>query len=194
MPDDDDCSEIIVDDEQSNHHDSVGNTSTNHVDHVKYDVENTSTNHVDHVGDNIFIQVTSNFSMRDASVLEDTNKLLSPRDVIKCRSRSISEKTKSLTIVKLFNPSTPDKMSTTLANGDILHPFVHDVKREQIYAGGSGGLLFDPVSTWVKFEECTLNLGSATLVEDNNTVFTTSINTDEEYSMDECQDSVQGGN
>jgi hypothetical protein len=38
-----------------------------------------------------------------------------------------------------------------------------------MYAGGGGGLLFDPVSTWIKFEECTLNLGSATSVEDINT-------------------------
>ncbi len=50
VPEDDDCSEIIVDDEQSNHHDTVGNTSTNHVDYIKYDVENTSANHVDQVG------------------------------------------------------------------------------------------------------------------------------------------------
>ncbi len=92
LPEDDDCSEIIVDDEQSNHHDTVGNTSTNHVNHVKYDVENTSMNHVDHVGDNICVRATSNFSIRDASVLEDTNKLLSPRDVIKYRLRNISEK------------------------------------------------------------------------------------------------------
>ncbi len=55
-----------------------------------------------------------------------------------------------------------------------------------MYAGGGGGLLFDPVSTRIKFEEYTLNLGSATSVEDNNTVFTTSVNTDEEYSMAEC--------
>jgi hypothetical protein len=63
-----------------------------------------------------------------------------------------------------------------------------------MYTGGGGGLLFDPVSTWIKFEECALNLGSATSVEDNNTVFTTSVNTNEKYSMDECQDSVQGAN
>ncbi len=37
-----------------------------------------------------------------------------------------------------------------------------------MYAGGGGGLLYDPVSTWIKFEECTLNLGHATSVEDNN--------------------------
>jgi hypothetical protein len=124
-------------------------------------------NHFNHVGDNIFVQATPNFSMRDSSVLEDTNKLLSPGDVIKYRLRHISETPKSSTIVMLFNPSTPDKMSITLANGDIIRPFVHDVKREQMYAGGDGGLLFDPVSTWIKFEECTLNLGSATSVEDN---------------------------
>ncbi len=93
----------------------------------------------------------------------------------------------------LFDPSTPDKMSINLANGDIIRPFVHDVKREQMYAGVGGGLLFDPVSTWIKFEECTLNLGSVTSVEDNNTVLNTIDNTrNEEYSMDECQGSVQG--
>ncbi len=37
-----------------------------------------------------------------------------------------------------------------------------------MYTGGGGGLLYDPVSTWIKFEECTLNLGRATSVEDNN--------------------------
>ncbi len=178
MPEEDDCSENIVDDEEFNNHDNIGNTSTNHVDHV---------------GDDIFVRATPNFSMRDASVLEDTNKLLSPVDVIKYRLRHISEITKSLTIVMLFNPSTHDKMSITLANGDIICPFVHDVKRGQMYAGGGGGLLFDPVSTWIKFEECTLNLGSATSVENNNTVLNT-IDTNEEYSMDECQGSVQGAN
>jgi hypothetical protein len=40
-------------------------------------------NHFDHVGDNIFVLATTNISMRDASVLEDTNQLLSPGDVIK---------------------------------------------------------------------------------------------------------------
>jgi hypothetical protein len=93
---DDDCSEIIVDDKQSNHHDTVENTSTNRVNHIEDDVENTSMNHVDHVGDNIFVQATLNFSMRDESVLEDTNKLLSPGDVIKYRLRNISEKPKIL--------------------------------------------------------------------------------------------------
>ena len=64
-----------------------------------------------------------------------------------------------------------------------------------MYAGGGGGLLFDPVSTQIKLEECTLNLGSATSVEDNNTVLNTIDNTkNEEYSMDECQGSVQGVN
>ncbi len=95
----------------------------------------------------------------------------------------------------LFDPSTPDKMSITLANRDIIHPFVHDVKREQMYAGGGCGLLFDPVSTWINFEEFTLYLGSATSVEDDNTVLNTIDNTNnEEYYMDECQCSVQGVN
>jgi hypothetical protein len=81
VPEEDDYSENIVVDEESNNHDNVGNTSTNHVDHV---------------GDNIFVQATPNFTMRDASVLEDTNKLLSPADVIKYRLRHISEKPKIL--------------------------------------------------------------------------------------------------
>ncbi len=179
MPEDDECSGINGDDEQSNHRDTLKNTSTNHVDHVR---------------DNIFVRATPNFGMRDSSVLEDTNKLLCPGNVIKYRLRHISEKPKSSTIVMLFDPSTSDKMSITLANGDILRPFVHDVKREHMYAGGGGGLLFNPVSTWIKFEECTLNLGSATSVEDNNTVFNTSDNTDEENSMDDSQDMVQGAN
>ena len=59
-----------------------------------------------------------------------------------------------------------------------------------MYAGGGGGLLFDPVSTWIKFEECTLNLGSATSVEDINTV----LNIDEEYSMRDSQETDQGEN
>jgi hypothetical protein len=70
----------------------------------------------------------------------------------------------------LLDPSTPDKMSVTLANGDIIRPFVHDVKREQMYAGGGGGLLYDPVSTWINIEECALNLGRATSVEDNSLI------------------------
>ncbi len=97
--------------------------------------------------------------MRDASVLEDTNTLLSPGDVIKYKLRHISDKPKYWTIVMLLDPRTPDKMSLTLANGDIICPFVHDVKGEQLYAGGSDGLLYNPASTWIKFEECTLNLG-----------------------------------
>ncbi len=85
-------------------------------------------------------------------------------------------------------------MSLTLANGDIIPPFVHDVKREQMYAGGGGGLLYDPVSTWIKFEECALNLGRATSVENNNSSEDNNTNTNEENSMDDSQDSDQGAN
>ncbi len=60
--------------------------------------------------------------------------------------------------------------------------------------GGGGGLFFDPVSTWIKFEECTLNLGSATSVEDNNTVLNTINNIDEEYSVHDSQKMNQGSN
>ncbi len=127
--------------------------------------------------------------MRDASVLEDTNKLLSPGDVIKYKLRHISDKPKSSTIVMLFNPSTPDKMFLTLANGDIIHPFV-----QQMYAGGGGGLLYDPVSTWKKFEQCTLNLGCATSVEDNNSGEDNNTDTNQKNFMDDSQNSDQGAN
>ncbi len=63
-----------------------------------------------------------------------------------------------------------------------------------MYAGGGGGLLFDPVSTWIKFEECTLNLGSATSVEDNKTVLNTIDNINEEYSVHDSQETDQGAN
>jgi hypothetical protein len=83
VPEDDDCSVIIDHDEQSNHHDQIGNTGTVHA------------------RNNIFVRATSNFNMRDASVLEDTNKLLSLGDVIKYKLRHISDKPISLTIVIL---------------------------------------------------------------------------------------------
>ncbi len=35
VPEEDDCSEIIVDDEQSYNHDNDGNTSMNHFDHFR---------------------------------------------------------------------------------------------------------------------------------------------------------------
>jgi hypothetical protein len=35
VPEEYDCSESIADDEEFNNHDNVGNTSTNHVDHVR---------------------------------------------------------------------------------------------------------------------------------------------------------------
>ncbi len=94
----------------------------------------------------------------------------------------------------LLDPSTPDKMSLTLAKGDVTRPFVHDVKREQMYAGGGGGLFYDPVSTLIKFEECTLNLGHATSVEDNNSGEDNNTDTNEENSTDDSQDLDQGAN
>ncbi len=57
VPEDDVCSVIIDHDEQSNHHDHTENIGTVHA------------------REYIFVQATSNFNMRDASVLEDTNKL-----------------------------------------------------------------------------------------------------------------------
>ncbi len=63
-------------------------------------------------------------------------------------------------------------------------------RRRNLYEGMGTDVptLYDPVSTWIKLEECTLNLGPATSVEDNNT------DTNEENSMDDSQDSDQGTN
>jgi hypothetical protein len=109
----------------------------------------------------------------DAAVLQSTNGLLCPGDlVVYCQQENRSN-TKSSTIVRLLDPSTPDKKEVTLANRDILRPYIHEVRRVKMYGGGACGLLTDPLSTWMKLENCTFFVGctstfSESYVEDTN--------------------------
>jgi len=85
--------------------------------------------------------------------------LLCPGDILSYRLRTPRGKPKTSTIARLLDPSTPDKKLITLENGVILKPFVHDVKRQKMYGGGACGHLTDPLSVWMKMEQCTLFVG-----------------------------------
>ncbi len=64
----------------------------------------------------------------DVAVLKSTYGLLCPGDLVaycQCDNRG---NTKLSTIVRLLDPSTPDKQEITLANRDILRPYIHEVK------------------------------------------------------------------
>ncbi len=52
-----------------------------------------------------------------------------------------------------------DKKEIILENGDILRPFIHDVKHEKMYGGGACGHVMDPLLVWMKLEHCTLFVG-----------------------------------
>jgi hypothetical protein len=54
----------------------------------------------------------------------------------------------------------------TLENGDILWPFIHEVKCEKMHGRGACGHLTDPLSVWMKLEHCTLFVAcTGTLLE-----------------------------
>jgi hypothetical protein len=72
------------------------------------------------------------------------------------RLRHPQGKPKSSIIASLLDLSTPDKKEITLKNGIILQPLVHDVKREKMYGGGACGQLTNPLSVWMKMEQCIL--------------------------------------
>ena len=95
------------------------------------------------------------FASNDVAVLQSTNGLLCPGDLVAYRQRENRGNTKTATIVRLLDPSTPDKKEVTLANRDILRPYIHEVRRVKMYGGGACGLLTDPLSTWMKLENCT---------------------------------------
>jgi hypothetical protein len=105
------------------------------------------------------VKTKPQFDHRDVAVLKSTNGLLCPGDIISYRLRTPRGKPKSSTIASLLDPSTPDKKLITLENGAILKPFVHDVKRQKMYGGGACGHLTDPLSVWMKMEECTFFVG-----------------------------------
>jgi hypothetical protein len=112
------------------------------------------------------------FASDDVAVLQATNGLLCPGDMVAYHQRDNRGSTKTSTIVALHDPSTPDKKEITLANRDILRPYIHEVRRVKMYGGGACGHLTDPLSVWMKLEDCTLFVGCTSTLsgnEDNDT-------------------------
>jgi len=107
------------------------------------------------------------FSSDDVAVLQSTNGLLCPGDLVAYRQRENRVNTKTATIVRLLDPSTPDKKEITLANRQILRPYIHEVRRVKMYGGGACGHLTDPLSIWMKLEDCTLFVGCTTSMSAN---------------------------
>ena len=107
------------------------------------------------------------FSSDDVAVLQSTNGLLCPGDLVAYRQRENRGNTKTATIVRLLDPSTPDKKEITLANRDILRPYIHEVRHVKMYDGGACGHLTDPLSIWMKLEDCTLFVGCTSSMSEN---------------------------
>ena len=107
------------------------------------------------------------FASNDVAVLQSTNGLLCPGDLVAHRQRENRGNTKTATIVRLLDPSTPGKKEITLANRDILRPYIHEVRRVKMYGGGACGHLTDPLSIWMKLEDCTLFVGCTTTLSEN---------------------------
>jgi hypothetical protein len=105
-------------------------------------------------------------------VLKSTNGLLCPGDLVAYQQCDPRGKSKSSTIVSLLEPSTEDKKEIILEKGDILRPFIHEVKCEEMYCEGACGHMMDPSSVWMKVEHCTLFVGCTSTfleVDDNFT-------------------------
>ena len=107
------------------------------------------------------------FASNDVAVLQSTNGLLCPGDLVAYRQRDNRGNTKTSTIVRLLDPSTPNKKEITLANRDILRPYIHEVRRVKMYGGGACGHLTDPLSIWMKLEDCTLFVGCTSTLSEN---------------------------
>ena len=105
------------------------------------------------------VKTKPRFDYNDVAVLNSTNGLLCPGDIVLYRLRNPRGKPKMSSIVSLLDPNTPDNKVITLQNGAILQPFIHDVKRQKMYGGGACGHLTDPLSVWMKMERCTFLVG-----------------------------------
>jgi hypothetical protein len=78
-----------------------------------------------------------------------------------------------------------DKKEIILENGDILRPFIHEVKHERMYCGGACGHVTDPLLVRMKLEHCTLFVGcTSTFLEFDDDVTNTDDKDDSTY--DEC--------
>ena len=107
------------------------------------------------------------FASNDVVVLQSTNGLLCPGDLVAHRQEENRGNTKTATIVRLLDPSTPGKKEITRANRDIWRPYIHEVRRVKMYGGGACGHLTDPLSIWMKLEDCTLFVGCTTSMSEN---------------------------
>ncbi len=86
------------------------------------------------------VMTTPQFDTRDVAVLKSTNGLLCPGDLVAYQQSDPRGKSKSSTIVSLLDSSTEDKKEIILENGDILRPFIHEVKGECVFlSSGYGG-------------------------------------------------------
>ena len=106
---------------------------------------------------------TSPSSGENSTMLEKTNHLFCPGDVIKYRMRTLVTKVKSSTIVTI----TDDK-SILLDDGTLLKPKLYDIRRVSLYCGGGGGQLLNPFSEWFKLEESILHTGTVNPVVSDN--------------------------
>jgi hypothetical protein len=123
------------------------------------------------------------FDTTDVDVFKSTNGLLCPGDLVAYQQSDPRGKSKSSTIVSLLDPSTQDKKESILENGDILRPFIHEVKREKMYGGGVCGHVTDPLLVWMKLEHCTLFVGcTSTFLEFDDDV--TNINDKDDSTYD----------
>jgi hypothetical protein len=102
------------------------------------------------------VRTKPQFDTRDVAVSKSTNGFLCPGDLVAYQQSDPRGKSKSSKIVSLLDPSTQEKKEITLENGDILEPFIHEVKCEKMYGGGACGHLTDPLLVWMKLEHCTL--------------------------------------
>ena len=138
------------------------------------------------------VKTKPQFDHRDVAVLKSTNGLLCPGDILSYRLRTPRGKPKSSTIASLLDPSTPDKKLITLENGVILKPFVHDVKRQKMYGGGACGHLTDPLSVWMKMEQCTFFVGCTSNFiaadKDDNHINTTDGDVTDDSNTTNCVD------
>jgi hypothetical protein len=85
------------------------------------------------------------FDTTDIDVLKSTHGLLCPSDLVAYQQSDPRGKSNSSTIVSLLDPSTQDKKEIILENGDILRPFIHEVKHEKMYGRGACGHVMDPL-------------------------------------------------
>ncbi len=122
------------------------------------------------------------FDTTNIDVLKSTNGLLCPGDLVAYQQSDPRSKSKSSTIVSLLDPSTQDKKEFILENGDILRPFIHEVKCEKMYGRGACGHVTDQLLVWMKLEHCTLFVGCiSTFLEFDHDVTNTNDKDDSTY-------------